>query len=102
MQRWRVHVGYWSGFTKSRAWQEEAQREFESLGLTDICFWNGYSEGFWTSHVDEDEVSFTMTGEKVDRPAVEQVLARVGISHTAYVHVQRTEPEAKAGEPRQP
>ena len=101
MQRWHVHVEYWSGFTKSREWQDEVQRAFESLGFTDIYFWNGYSKGFWTSHVDEDEVSFTMTGDMADRPTVEQVLARVGISRTAYINIQRVEPEVKAGESQQ-
>jgi hypothetical protein len=88
-------VGYWSGFTKDRGWQERARRIFEDHGWTDIHFWNGYSEGFvpWSSSVDADEIQFIVSAERLDREAVQWVLEQVGIQHTAYISIEECQSE---------
>ncbi len=96
MAKWRVHVSYWSGFTKDREWHESARNLFEGQGWTDIRFRNPLVEpGFvpWTSGVDADEIDFIVNAEQVDREAVQRILQQVGIQHTAYITIEECKAE---------
>jgi hypothetical protein len=91
MPRWRVHVSYWSGFTKSREWQENARTVLASHGWSDIRFGNCQASDYdyvpSSSGVDADEIDFVAQAGSLDRGAVETVLRQVGIKHTGYVTI---------------
>src|SRR6478672_7794345 len=96
MPKWRVHVSYWSGFTKSREWQENARGVLASQGWSDIRFGNCQASDYEyvpsSSGVDADEIDFVAEAGSLDRAAVEAVLKRVGIEHTGYVTILPCQP----------
>jgi hypothetical protein len=97
MPRWRVHVSYWCGFTKGREWQEHARTAFATQGWSGIRFGNCRAPDYdyvpWSSGVDADEIDFVAQAESLDRQAIETVLKRVGIEHTAYVTIEQCQSE---------
>ena len=89
MPRWRVHVSYWSGFTKSREWQENARTVLASQGWSDSS--GNYEASDYdyvpsSSGIDADEIDFVAQAESLDQ-AAETVLKQVGIEHTGSVTI---------------
>jgi hypothetical protein len=63
---------------------------FEAQGWTEIRFGNKHSDDYvpWSSNVDGDEIEFVAQVERLDRAAVDRVLAGVGIERTTYVTIE--------------
>lgn len=94
MRKWNVLVSYWCGFTRDQEWMDETRAVFEAEGWTDIRFGNSLTPDYvpWSSNFDGDEITFVVQAESLDREAVQRVLERVGIQHTAYTRIEECQP----------